>query len=254
MLNPRWIDIGRTKLNLRAEESRGTSYRQVNGRGMAGIALKVGTLILLVNAAGAFYQSWTGRTGVMPRAVGGKTAPKARGLRMEEEAGEGAAEWNGAQKFSGLTKTMKTVAPVEKIMDVLPHRYPFSLVDKIVEFEPGKRAVGVKCITLNEPQFTGHFPGRPIMPGVMMIEAMAQLGGFIALQEPVSDGKGLFFFAGIDGVRWKKPVVPGDQLVMEMELVSFNEKFGIAKMKGKAFVDGKVAVDVKEFSFALAKE
>mmetsp|Transcript_4867 Transcript_4867/g.6963 ORF Transcript_4867/g.6963 Transcript_4867/m.6963 type:complete len:170 (-) Transcript_4867:135-644(-) len=81
----------------------------------------------------------------------------------------------------------------EHIAKILPHRYPFALVDKVIYFEPGKRAVGVKCITNNEPQFTGHFPDRPIMPGVLQIEAMAQLGGIIALQEPISDGKGTFF-------------------------------------------------------------
>jgi 3-hydroxyacyl-[acyl-carrier-protein] dehydratase len=142
----------------------------------------------------------------------------------------------------------------EHISKVLPHRYPFALVDKVVHFEPGKRAVGIKCITNNEPQFTGHFPDRPIMPGVLQVEAMAQLGGMIALQQPVSDGQGIFFFAGVDGVKWRKPVVPGDVLVMEMELTAWKERFGIAKMKGKAYVDGKLALEVAEFTFALAKE
>jgi len=123
----------------------------------------------------------------------------------------------------------------------------------IAVFEAGKRAVGIKQVTMNENQFTGHFPERAIMPGVLMIEAMAQLGGLICLQPPVSRGTGTFFFAGIDGVRWKRPVVPGDTLVMEMELVTWKERFGIAKMSGNAFVDGELAVEVKEFTFAMAK-
>lgn len=86
---------------------------------------------------------------------------------------------------------------------------PLVSVPQVIEFEPGKRAVGVKNVTMNEPQFTGHFPDRPIMPGVLMIEAMAQLGGIVCLQPPVSDGTGVFFFAGINGVRWRRPVVPG---------------------------------------------
>lgn len=151
-------------------------------------------------------------------------------------------EWKGAKAISGKDKELKTVLNIEQIANILPHRYPFLLVDRVVEFEPGKRAVGIKSITMNEPQFTGHFPNRPIMPGVLMIEAMAQLGGLICLSPPINnDGPGrLFFFAGINGVRWKSPVTPGDQLVMEMTLEDFNEKIGFAKMSGKAYVGGKV--------------
>lgn len=151
-------------------------------------------------------------------------------------------EWKGAKAISGKDKELKTVLNIEQIANILPHRYPFLLVDRVVEFEPGKRAVGIKSITMNEPQFIGHFPNRPIMPGVLMIEAMAQLGGLICLSPPINnDGPGrLFFFAGINGVRWKSPVTPGDQLVMEMTLEDFNEKIGFAKMSGKAYVGGKV--------------
>jgi len=163
------------------------------------------------------------------------------------------SEWKGASAFSALTESTPLVFDNVALAKVLPHRYPFLLVDKVVEFEAGKRAVGIKNVTANEPQFTGHFPDRPIMPGVLMVEAMAQLGGIIALQEPVSDGKGEFFFAGINGIKFRKPVVPGDTLVMEMELTKFREKYGIAKMRGKAYVDGKLAVEVKEFTFALVK-
>uniref|UniRef100_A0A7S1XUS2 3-hydroxyacyl-[acyl-carrier-protein] dehydratase n=1 Tax=Phaeomonas parva TaxID=124430 RepID=A0A7S1XUS2_9STRA len=190
---------------------------------------------------------------VAPRAAGRRTA-----LRMSEKTTEDVTEteieWKGAQAVSALTKGVETVFPLEKIAEVLPHRYPFALVDKVIEFEAGKRAVGIKQVTNNEPQFTGHFPERPIMPGVLMIEAMAQLGGVIALQEPVSNGEGTFFFGGVEGVKFRKPVVPGDTLVMEMELTSWKESFGICKMKGTAFVDGKPAVVVQEFTFALVKE
>ncbi|CAM9113184.1 unnamed protein product [Chrysoparadoxa australica] len=180
----------------------------------------------------------------------GITAGKA-GLMMSEEIDPETT----AASYSAKIAHPDAVFGVDTgIADVLPHRYPFALVDKVIHFEPGKRAVGVKCITNNEPQFTGHFPDRPIMPGVLQVEAMAQLGGMIALQAPVSDGQGVFFFAGVDGVKWKKPVVPGDVLVMEMQLDTWKEKFGIAKMSGKAYVDGKVALEVKSFTFALAKD
>ena len=177
-------------------------------------------------------------------------------LRME---GEEAAEWVGAKKFSMKDRYTNTVMTHEQIAKILPHRYPFALVDRVVEFEPGKRAVGIKCVTANEPQFTGHFPDRPIMPGVLMVEAMAQLGGLICLQEPVTppttDGsQRLFFFTGVNGVRWKSPVTPGDDLCMEMNLVDFDERLGFAKMTGKAYVGGRVAVTVEEFTFALARD
>ena len=158
------------------------------------------------------------------------------------DLGSTSTEWTGAKAISNKDKELKTVFSIEQISDILPHRYPFLLVDRVVEFEPGKRAVGIKSITMNEPQFTGHFPNRPIMPGVLMIEAMAQLGGIICLSPPINnDGPGrLFFFAGINGVRWKSPVTPGDQLVMEMRLEEFNDRLGFAKMSGKAYVGGKV--------------
>ena len=126
-------------------------------------------------------------------------------------------------------------------------------VDKVIEYEAGKRAVGVKCITFNEPQFGGHFPERPIMPGVMQVEALAQLAGIVCLQMEGASPGAVFFFAAVDGVKWKKPVVPGDVLVMEVEIKKWTAKFGIAKAYGKGYVDGKLAVEVKEMTFALAK-
>lgn len=131
----------------------------------------------------------------------------------------------------------KPVFTLEEIQKLLPHRYPFALVDRIIEYVPGKKAVGIKNVTCNEPYFQGHFPGRPLMPGVMIVEAMAQVGGIVLTQMPDVEG-GLFVFAGIDKVRFRRPVVPGDQLVMTTELLSIKRRrFG--KMQGIALVDGQ---------------
>jgi len=159
----------------------------------------------------------------------------------------------GPQVISALTQDVKTVFSSEDIAKILPHRYPFLLVDKVVEYEKGKRAVGIKSVTLNEPHFTGHFPDRPIMPGVLQVEALAQLAGIICLQMEGAEPGAVFFFAGVDGVKWKKPVVPGDTLVMEVEILKWKAKFGIAKASGRAYVDGKLAVEVTGMTFALAK-
>ena len=197
------------------------------------------TFCLLISLGNAFITTFT------------KVSRGINTLKMEDDA----VEWKGAKKFSFKDRETKTIMTNEEIAKILPHRYPFLLVDKVVEFEPGKRAVGIKCITANEPQFTGHFPDRPIMPGVLMIEAMAQLGGIICLSPPVTEGNGekLFFFTGVNGVRWKSPVTPGDDLVMEMTLTSFDERLGFASMTGKAYVGGRIAVSVEEFTFALAR-
>ena len=130
---------------------------------------------------------------------------------------------------------VKTTFSLEEIQQLLPHRYPFALVDRIIDYVPGKRAVGLKNVTFNEPHFQGHFPGRPIMPGVLIVEAMAQVGGIVLTQMPGVDG--LCMFAGIDKVRFRRPVVPGDQLVMTVELLSVKRnRFG--KMQARAEVDG----------------
>jgi 3-hydroxyacyl-[acyl-carrier-protein] dehydratase len=139
------------------------------------------------------------------------------------------------------TPPHKSVFTIEEIHDLLPHRYPFSLVDRIIDFVPGERAVGIKNVTFNEPQFQGHFPGRPIMPGVLIVEAMAQVGGIVLTQLPDIQ-VGLFMFAGIDKVRFRRPVVPGDQLVMTVELLSVKRRrFG--KMQGRAEVDGQLVAE-----------
>ncbi|HEY9644561.1 MAG TPA: 3-hydroxyacyl-ACP dehydratase FabZ [Coleofasciculaceae cyanobacterium] len=134
-----------------------------------------------------------------------------------------------------------SVLSIEDIHRLLPHRYPFSLVDRIIQYVPGKLAVGIKNVTFNEPHFQGHFPGRPIMPGVLIVEAMAQVGGIIVTQMPDLP-EGLFMFAGIDKVRFRRPVVPGDQLVMTVELLSVKaRRFG--KMQGRAEVDGQLVAE-----------
>jgi 3-hydroxyacyl-[acyl-carrier-protein] dehydratase len=126
------------------------------------------------------------------------------------------------------------------IMRILPHRYPFLLVDRIIELEPGKRAVGLKSVTANEPQFTGHFPGRPIMPGVLMVEALAQTAGVAVLTLETYRGK-LGLFAGIDEVRFRRLVQPGDQLRLEVTVEKLRGMFG--RVQAVASVDGEVAVE-----------
>mmetsp|Transcript_46712 Transcript_46712/g.69071 ORF Transcript_46712/g.69071 Transcript_46712/m.69071 type:complete len:212 (+) Transcript_46712:82-717(+) len=171
----------------------------------------------------------------------------------EEAAEEEAPASKGAEAISALTKDVNTVFSLEDINKILPHRYPFLLVDKVVEYEEGKSAVGVKSVTLNEPHFTGHFPDRPIMPGVLQVEALAQLAGIVCLQMEGAEPGAVFFFAGADGVKWKKPVVPGDTLVMEVEITKWNKRFGLAKATGRAYTDGELAVEVQQMTFALAK-
>jgi len=131
---------------------------------------------------------------------------------------------------------------IKEIMAMLPHAYPFLLVDRIVEIEPGKRAVGIKNVTYNEPFFPGHFPGRPIMPGVLIVEAMAQTAGVLVFNSlPEEERKKLVFFLGMDNVRFRKPVIPGDQLRMELEITRHRQS--IWRFKGKALVDGNVVAE-----------
>jgi beta-hydroxyacyl-ACP dehydratase FabZ len=130
------------------------------------------------------------------------------------------------------------VFSIQEIMELLPHRYPFLLVDRIVEWEPGKRIVGIKNVTINEPFFQGHFPGHPIMPGVLIIEAVAQAGGILALKA-MGGEKRIAYFAGIDNCKFRRPVVPGDQLRLEVTVLA--RKGPVWKMHGEALVDGAVA-------------
>ncbi len=144
--------------------------------------------------------------------------------------------------------TSKQTFNVQEIHKLLPHRYPFALVDRIIEYVPGEKAVGLKNVTFNEPYFPGHIPDRPLMPGVLMVEAMAQVGGVVLIQLPGMEGK-FFAFAGIDKVRFRRPVVPGDQLIMTVELLSLKQN-RLAKMQGKGEVDGQLAVK-GEMMFSL---
>jgi 3-hydroxyacyl-[acyl-carrier-protein] dehydratase len=134
----------------------------------------------------------------------------------------------------------KPMLMIEDILAILPHRPPFLLVDRIVEIEDGVRAVGLKNVTMNEPFFVGHFPGKPIMPGVLIVEALAQVGAVVILRQPEHAGK-IVYFAGIDGMRFKKPVVPGDTLRMEITLEKLRRSIG--KGHAVATVDGKVVAE-----------
>ncbi|MFH1422337.1 MAG: acyl-ACP--UDP-N-acetylglucosamine O-acyltransferase [Planctomycetota bacterium] len=129
-----------------------------------------------------------------------------------------------------------------QIQSILPHRYPFLLIDRVIEVETGKRAVGLKNVSINEEYFQGHFPGQPVMPGVLQIEAMAQLAGALLLKDIGDEGK-LPFLMAVDGVKFRKAVVPGDQLILEAETVRVRDKSG--EVKTKAFVDGKLVAEAQ---------
>jgi len=131
---------------------------------------------------------------------------------------------------------------IREIMSLLPHNYPFLLVDRILEIEPGKRIVGIKNVTYNEPFFPGHFPGKPIMPGVLIVEAMAQTAGVLAFKSISEEEQGKpVLFLGLDNVRFRKPVVPGDQLRMELDITRHRQ--AIWGFKGKAFVEDKLVAE-----------
>ncbi|MGD9496732.1 MAG: 3-hydroxyacyl-ACP dehydratase FabZ [Armatimonadota bacterium] len=135
-----------------------------------------------------------------------------------------------------------------EIMGILPHRYPFLLVDRILELEPGVRAVGIKNITANEPQFQGHWPENPVMPGVLILEAMAQVGGVLLLTL-VEDSDQLALFAGVEKARFRRQVIPGDQIRFEVQMV--RRKGNIGKVQGTATVEGQVVAEA-ELMFALS--
>ncbi|RKD76099.1 3-hydroxyacyl-[acyl-carrier-protein] dehydratase [Sinobaca qinghaiensis] len=136
---------------------------------------------------------------------------------------------------------------IDEIKDIIPHRYPFLLIDKVIEVEDGKRAVAIKNVTANEEFFNGHFPKYPVMPGVLIVEAMAQTGAVALLKLEENRGK-LALFAGIDGCRFKRQVKPGDQLTLEVEIKGFRRSIG--KGKATAKVDGEIVAET-ELTFAL---
>ncbi len=142
------------------------------------------------------------------------------------------------------------VLNASQIMEIIPHRQPFMLLDTIEELEPGKRARARKCVSYNEPYFAGHFPGEPVMPGVLIVEAMAQAGAVAMLSQPQMKGR-TAYFAGIHSAKFKQKVVPGCVLDMEVEIVKVKGPIGIGK--GTAFVDGKIAASA-EIMFAIGSE
>ncbi len=146
-----------------------------------------------------------------------------------------------------IKRTDRASAPevmgIQEILDVLPHRYPMLLVDRIVEMEPGKRIVGIKNVTINEPFFPGHFPGHPIMPGVLIVEAMAQTGGILLMGDVDEPETKIVYFMSIDKVKFRRPVVPGDQLRLEVEMLQFRGR--TCRMRGVSYVDGQPVAEAE---------
>ena len=137
----------------------------------------------------------------------------------------------------------------QEIMDIIPHRYPFLLIDTIEELEEGMRALGKKCVSANEPYFQGHFPGNPVMPGVLIMEALAQVGAVAILSRPEWKGR-TAYFAGIDKAKFRKKVLPGDVLMLEIEIIKSKGPIGVGK--ARAFVDGMVVAEA-ELTFAVGQ-
>jgi 3-hydroxyacyl-[acyl-carrier-protein] dehydratase len=141
-------------------------------------------------------------------------------------------------------KTFVTPIDIKGILELLPHRYPFIMVDRILEVEHGKTITGLKNVSMGEPFFQGHFPGEPVMPGVLILEGMAQVGSILAyISSPQNIGDRLVYFAGLDKVRFRRVVRPGDQLVFKLEMIRLKTK--IAKMAGKAYVDDELATEAE---------
>ena len=135
---------------------------------------------------------------------------------------------------------------INEILKILPHRYPMLLIDRILEIEPGKRIVGLKNVTANEQFFQGHFPGAPVMPGVLIVEAMAQCGAVLCLRDIEDRDRKLFLFGGVDKARFRRPVLPGDQLILECELLQ--KRSNTVRLRGTAKVDGNVVAEAELLS------
>jgi UDP-3-O-[3-hydroxymyristoyl] N-acetylglucosamine deacetylase/3-hydroxyacyl-[acyl-carrier-protein] dehydratase len=136
-----------------------------------------------------------------------------------------------------------TVLDISRILEVIPHRYPFLLVDRILEIEPRKRVVGIKNVTINEPFFQGHFPGHPIMPGVLIVESMAQVGGMLLMDELDEPSEKVVYFMTLDNIKFRRPVIPGDQLRAEVQMIQLRAR--TCRMKGTAYVDGNVVCEAE---------
>lgn len=141
---------------------------------------------------------------------------------------------------------MQTILDIRQIQEILPHRYPFLLVDRIIELIPREKIVGLKQVTINEPFFQGHFPEVPVMPGVLQIEALAQVGAILALREFTDRDKKIPFFSGIEKARFRKPVMPGDTLILEVKALRIGNK--VQKMYGEAKVNGEVTAEAEIMS------
>ncbi|MCE1228803.1 MAG: 3-hydroxyacyl-ACP dehydratase FabZ [Firmicutes bacterium] len=148
-----------------------------------------------------------------------------------------------------MTERTTATIDIQGIMDLLPHRYPILLVDRILEYEKHQWIRGIKNISMGDPIFQGHFPKQPIFPGVLIVEAMAQTGGCLVMQDMEDRDKKVIYFMAIDGVKFRKPVVPGDQLVMEVKVVQ--NKGRICKMRGEAFVDGQKVAEAEFMSMLI---
>jgi len=151
---------------------------------------------------------------------------------------------NSEEITSAIERTaVDSVLDITQIQTILPHRYPFLLVDRIIEYEPGKRVVGLKNVSINEPFFQGHFPGAPVMPGVLIVEAMAQTAGVLMLASLPDRETKLVFFTGIDGAKFRKPVVPGDQLRLELDVLRLRPRY--IRLRGRAFVGGQLVAEAE---------
>lgn len=139
---------------------------------------------------------------------------------------------------------------IKEIQDILPHRYPFLLVDRIIEIDPGKKAVGIKNVTINEPFFVGHFPGNPIMPGVLIVEAMAQVAGILAFKSGIQGDT--VYFMSIEKAKFRKPVLPGDQL--RLDVTTLHSRGNVWRFSGSAIVDEKVVAEAEFTAMVLKRE
>jgi beta-hydroxyacyl-ACP dehydratase FabZ len=178
---------------------------------------------------------------LLNRPLMGKITVQKAGHRYHVELAKALEEKFGNKRPTAGPSNQKkgeTMLDIVEIQKLLPHRYPFLLVDRILELEPGKRAVGLKNVSMNETFFQGHFPGHPVMPGVLILEALAQVGGVAVLSARDGDNNKIQYLAGINEARFRRPVKPGDQLRLEVDVVLVRTK--ICKLSAKAWVDGKV--------------